>query len=340
MDEIIGRDCLEHISDVDLSPMAGKTVLVTGANGLIGAYIICFLHLSNLCANLNINIVAVSRHMPSGKFGDIFDVMYKFYPLDLMSEGTGDLPKADYIIHCGTCAPGGNLSDTVRLNVFATENFLQKAKRDGAKFLFVSSSEVYGDMIPENIPITEACPCLCSTQGAGAAFAESKRLGETACRTFPRHKTVEVKIARVFPVYGPGMTVFDKNIMGRFIGEALFRRKINVSGSWSGLHTFCYAADCIVMLLYVLIYGKSDVYNIGGREAVSARHLAEEISFLTGSPLSVKNEESKADSPAWLCRGGIKPDITKITSESGFKYFTSLCAGLQRTIVWNIRQFL
>lgn len=343
MDRIIERDCLEYIDDIDLSPMAGKTVLVTGANGLIGTYIICFLHLANLCKNLNIKIIAVSKHMPSIKFGGMFDVLYKFYPLDLTSDSMENLPKADYIIHGATYAQPEifmkNYSETIHLNVFSTENLLRKAKKDGAKFLFLSSSEVYGSPGPDNIPTAEAYPGLCSPLSVRSVYAESKRLGETLCSAYKSYEKLDVKIARIFMTYGPGLSIHDKRVMGQFINEALLEHEITMLDDGSKLRTFCYAADCIIMLLYVLLYGKSFVYNVGGRDCISIKRLAEEICSITGSTLTVGKSKVLNEGDVRISPDIVKPDISKIASESGFTYFMPLIDGLQRTIVWNLRQF-
>lgn len=331
------------MEDIDLSPMAGKTVLVTGANGLIGTYLVCFLHLANLCKNLNINIIAVSKHMPSLKFGGIFDVLYKFYPLDLTSDSTDDLPRADYIIHGATYAQPEifmkNYSETVHLNVFSTENLLRKAKKDGAKFLFLSSSEVYGSPGPDNIPTKETYSGSCSPVSVRSVYAESKRLGETLCCAYKNYEKLDVKIARIFMTYGPGLTIHDKRVMGQFINEALVEHKVLMLDDGSKLRTFCYVADCAVMLLYVLLYGKNFVYNVGGRDCISIKRLAEEICSLTGSTLSIGKSKVLNEGDVMISPDIVRPDISKITSESGLTYFMPLSDGLQRTIVWNLMQF-
>ena len=73
MDKIIEQDCLEYIKRINLEPLYGKTVLITGANGLIGTYIIYMLHLVNTMEGANIKIVGISKNAPCQALRDIFD---------------------------------------------------------------------------------------------------------------------------------------------------------------------------------------------------------------------------------------------------------------------------
>lgn len=340
MDRIIEQDCLEYIEKIDLTPLKNKTVYITGANGLIGTYIIYMLHLANITKNAGINIAAVSKSPPGSHLKDIFSDNYTFYSADLNDPGcTCFEAKADYIIHGATYAQPKkfiqNYLDTIHLNTTVTERLLKKAKQDNATLLFLSSSEVYGEPDEEHIPTREDFPGLCSPVDIRAIYSESKRMGETLCFAYRNFENVNAKVARISMTYGPGIGLKDERVLAHFLRQALYENNIVMLDDGSKIRTFCYIADCVLMLLYIMIYGKNFVYNVGGKDSISIRTLAEEICLLTGSTLSgeIANKENLKDvkvSPKM-----VKLDITKVLTEFPIPPFKSFREGLSRTIEWN-----
>lgn len=345
MDPIIERDCLEYLPKIDLSPLRGKTVFLTGANGLIGTYLISLLDAANRVQGLGISIIAVSRHAPCDKLRDIFRDRYEFRTLDLAAAGPEELSgKADFIIHAATYAQPEkftqNYSETLHLNVHATEALLKKAKTDGAKLLFLSSAEIYGSPDLAHIPTKEDFEGLCSPLCVRSIYAESKRLGETLCFVYRNFETVDAKIARVSMCYGPGVSVRDKRVLGQFLNQALTSGKITMLDDGSKERTFCYVADCVLMLLYVLLYGEDCVYNVGGGKRITIRQLAEEICLQTGSRLFVGSEELLSAPTIRSSPDCIELDTSKIRSEFSLPALKPLQEGLSRTIEWNRQHFL
>ncbi|MDP4109976.1 MAG: NAD-dependent epimerase/dehydratase family protein, partial [Bacillota bacterium] len=261
MDKFIERDCLSCLNKIDLDPLSGKTVYVAGANGLIGTYIIYMLHLANLKKSAGINIIAISKNNPCEKLSDIFRDHYAFYTADLANPENLVFPqKADYIVHGATYAQPNkfikNYNETIRLNTAATEYFLKKAKQEGSRLLFLSSSEVYGEPDDAHIPTKEDYPGLCSPVGVRAIYSESKRMGETLCFAYKNFESVDAKIARISMSYGPGVGINDERLLGNFIKQAIYEKRIVMLDDGSKKRTFCYIADCVLMLLNVLLYGK------------------------------------------------------------------------------------
>lgn len=340
MDRIIEQDCLEYIEKIDLTPLKNKTVYITGANGLIGTYVIYMLHLANIVKKAGINIAAVSKSPPGSHLKDIFKDDYTFYAADLNGPQQECFElKADYIIHGATYAQPKKFIqkylDTIHLNTTVTEKLLKKAKQDNATLLFLSSSEIYGEPDEKNIPTREDYPGLCSPVDVRAIYSESKRMGETLCFAYRNFEDVNVKIARISMTYGPGIGLKDERVLAHFMRQALYENKIVMLDDGSKIRTFCYIADCVLMLLYIMIYGNDFVYNVGGKDSVSIRTLAEEICLLTGSTLSqeIKNKESLKDvkvSPQM-----VKLDISKVLTEFPLPTFKPFREGLSRTIEWN-----
>jgi len=248
-------------------------------------------------------------------------------------------PKADYIIHGATYAQPKkfiqNYMDTIHLNTTVTERLLKKAKQDNATLLFLSSSEVYGNPDENHIPTKEDYPGLCSPVDIRAIYSESKRMGETLCFAYRNFENVNAKIARISMTYGPGIGLKDERVLAHFLRQALYEKKIVMLDDGRKIRTFCYIADCALMLLYIMVYGKDFVYNVGGKDSISIRKLAEEICLLTGSELSgeIANRENLKDvkvSPQM-----VKLDITKVLTEFPIPSFKPFREGLSRTIEWN-----
>lgn len=340
MDRMIKQDCLEYIEKIDLTPLRDKTVYITGANGLIGTYVIYMLHLANAVKKAGINIVAVSKSPPGSHLQDIFKDRYTFYASDLNGPGCNCFEgKADYIIHGATYAQPKkfiqNYLETIHLNTTVTERLLKKAKNDGATLLFLSSSEVYGEPDEKHVPTREDYPGLCSPVDIRAIYSESKRMGETLCFAYRNFEAVNAKIARISMTYGPGIGLKDERVLAHFLRQALYEKKIVMLDGGSKIRTFCYIADCVLMLLYILIYGKGFVYNVGGKDSISIRSLAEEICLLTGSTLSEEIACKETLQNVKVSPKLVKLDITKVCTEFPLPPFKPFREGLARTIEWN-----
>ena len=343
MDSMITQDCLEYLKKIDLSPLGGKTVCITGANGLIGTYLIYMFHLANLFQNAGIEIVALSKNSPCKKLQEIFQDRYHFYSVDLSDCSSYNfLGKTDYIVHGATYAQPEkflkNYADTIHLNTIATETLLQKAKQDGATFLYLSSSEVYGDPDEAHIPTPEAYPGLCSPVCVRAVYSESKRMGETLCFAYKNFESVDAKIARISMSYGPGVSINDGRVLGNFLKQALTNKQIVMLDDGSKQRTFCYIADCVLMLLNILLYGKDFVYNVGGSDRITIKELAEEICLLTKSSLAVEPSAQAAAQNIKVSPMLVELDTQKIQTEFHLPPLKPFKEGLTRTIQWNIIQ--
>ncbi len=340
MDKIIEQDCLEYIEKINLTPLRDKTVYITGANGLIGTYMIYMLHLANVVKKAGIKIAAVSKSPPCSHLQDILKDPYTFYTSDLNRPDCNCFElKANYIIHGATYAQPKkfiqNYMETIHLNTTLTERLLKKAKDDGATIMFLSSSEVYGDPDEKHIPTREDYAGLCSPVDIRAIYSESKRMGETLCFAYRNFEAVNAKIARISMTYGPGIGLKDERVLAEFLRQAFYKKKIVMMDDGNKIRTFCYIADCVLMLLHILIYGKDFVYNVGGKDSISIRSLTEEICLLTGSTLSEEITCEEKFQNVKVSPRMVKLDITKVCAEFSLPPFKPFREGLARTIEWN-----
>ena len=157
MSLIIEKDLLEISGNIELNKLRDKTVLITGSNGLIGTYIIKLFYLANKKQDLNIKVIGISKNEPNELLSTTRDDKnFAFYKKNLAKDFEFN-EEVNYIIHAATYAQPAkfleNKLETIKLNTLVTEKLLNICKRNNASFLFLSSSEIYGQA--EKIPTPE-----------------------------------------------------------------------------------------------------------------------------------------------------------------------------------------
>ena len=338
MNPIIEEDLLGVLERVELGKLMNKSILVTGSNGLIGTYIVMALYLANKKHNLNIRVIGVSKNDPNDTLSEIReDKNITFYQKNLVDDSEFD-EKFDYIIHAATYAQPvkflENKLETIKLNTVVTEKLLDMCKKNDSSFLFISSSEIYGQA--EKIPTPESYNGNCSPIYERAPYTESKRLGETICSVF-KESGVDVKIARCSSVYGPGISVYDKRVLGNFLNKAMIKGSIDLLDGGRQERAWLYVGDCVIMLLSILLHGESFVYNVGGEELTSIKDLAKTVCELTNSEYSLPRDTSETFMAGAPDR--VKLDISKIKNEFKLDNLVEIKEGVKRTIEWN-REFI
>ena len=115
--------------------------------------------------------------------------------------------------------------------------------------------------------------------------------------------------------YGPGIGLKDERVLAHFLRQALHENRIVMLDDGSKIRTFCYIADCVLMLLYIMLYGKDFVYNVGGKDNITIRSLAEETCLLTGSALSEEIAHKENMKDVKVSPKMVKLDISKALTE-------------------------
>ena len=337
MNKIIKDDIEKILENISLDQLRNKTLLLTGSNGLIGSFLVQLIFYLNK-EDYNINLLGYSKNNPKCYLKYVLnDNNIQLFSSNLNNEKFKNLPKIDYIIHAATYAqPKIFLADkmtTIALNTLVLKNLLDIAKEKNASLLFLSSSEIYGQPKSKAInPISESYNGNCSTTSSRAPYVESKRLGETICDVY--RNDVDVKIVRVSSVYGPGIDINDKRVLGEFLNKALNKKEINLLDEGKQIRTWCYTSDCITMLLYILLYGKDFIYNVAGKSNISILELAKLIGRYTNIPVKVPEKKKELDyikdAPIH-----IQIDISKIVNESKYDNFVPIEKGIKRFVEWN-----
>lgn len=330
MEEILREDFDQIAKQIDLSAVLGKTVLITGACGFIGSYLMKMFGYFDICEVCGIdNFIAGKRDSVADATSDRLRV----YDLDIASEFALTRIKVDYILHAASIAAPMFYKrypiETLRANVLGTWNVLKWAvKTKPMSLIHFSSSEVYGD--PSCIPTPESYWGNVSPTGPRAVYDESKRLSETLCITYHRQFGVPVKVARPFNVYGPGMRLDDGRVIPNLMKAILNRETFAVYGDGSDTRSYCYISDAVTQILSVLLGGADgEAYNVGCDMEINLHDLGglAQVMF-DGLPTIeyINAAEARQDAPKRR-----RPDISKVLKIAP-KPVYDLRSGLERTL--------
>lgn len=268
----IYQDDLERVCNEALpfERLKDKSILVSGANGLIGSGLIDVIMKLNEKFIYNIRVLALCRNKKKAQ--ERFGEYYK-NPLFLIIEGDvmNPLPKelrCDYIIHAASNAHPiayatepvetmkANLLGTIQLLEFALKNPIQR-------FMFISSSEIYGENISNTPDFNEDDCGYVNSMKERSCYPESKRAAETLCVSYDKQYNIDTVVARLGYVYG--ITVNENNTRAdiQFMKQAETGQDIVLKSDGLQKRSYCYLSDVISGLLFILLQGKRrEAYNI------------------------------------------------------------------------------
>ncbi len=325
----------------------GKRVLLTGAAGFLGFNFLHFFSFLNSQKGdaLPVEVVAVDnflrghpRWITELTQADSHIELRQFDITKPWPDGEG---KFDFIIHAATVASPKFYRmyplETIDANILGVRSMLEMAKKwKSDSMLFFSSSEIYGDPPPDDIPTKESFRGYVACIGPRACYDESKRLGETLCYIYAQEHKVPVKIVRPFNNYGPGLRLADGRVLPDFSQNVLNGTDIVLYSDGSPTRTFCYAADALTGYLLVLLSPhQGEPFNIGSDECeISMKDLAQKLLTVGKSSRKVVQEGNKeehylTDNPVRRC-----PDLEKAKKLLGYAPLVPLEEGLERMLAW------
>ena len=325
--------------------LAGVNILVTGANGLIASNLVEALVFLNEKQNFHMNVYALCRTQSKAenRFKDLFDKRsFHLIIQDVIEPLNSDIPF-DYVIHAASPAHPGAFNtvpvDVMKANFIGTLNLLEYCRlyqREGRKprFMYVSSSEVYGENF-ENVEFfTENMNGSVNPDNFRSCYPESKRAAETLCECYKKQYNLDVVIVR--PAFIYGKEILEDNIRADayFLRQVLNHENIVMYSKGDQIRSYLYINDCVSAMLFVLLKGKNgEVYNIGNDEnEISLHDYAQMLCDLGGVELIYEpNSEPdgvkflkttrmilKADklkSLGWKANYGLKDGIKDILSK-------------------------
>jgi dTDP-glucose 4,6-dehydratase len=215
---------------------------------------------------------------------------------------------------------------TIQANVDGTRKLLWLARQNECRFLFASTSEIYGD--PLVSPQVESYWGNVNPIGPRSVYDESKRMGETLVSLYNRAYGLDTRIIRIFNTYGPRMRRNDGRVVTNFINQALNNEHLTVYGDGLQTRSLCYIDDLVEGIVRTFELGDHQPINLGNPHEVDMRQLASLIMDLTNteSP-GILYESLPEDDPKRR-----RPDITKAQTLLGWSPQVSLVDGLLKTI--------
>jgi nucleoside-diphosphate-sugar epimerase len=334
LEEILRR------ASVAMRRLEGKTVVVAGGAGFLPSYLVDSLAYANdrlldsPCRVISIDNMAtgVASRLEHLKGRD--DVA--FVEQDIVQPVSLD-ERADYIVHAASIASPTWYRqyplETIDVNVTGTRNLLDLAREHEVRgFLYLSSSEIYGDPAPERVPTTEDYWGHVSSTGPRACYDESKRLAEALCMTYFRLYGTPVKLVRPFNVYGPRLRLDDGRVIPDLISDALNGRSITLYSDGRATRSFCYIADFVTALVLLLVAEVAgEAYNVGNDQEVTIMEAAEMVDRISGRELGVRLETN--EDPDYLTDNPSRrsPNLTKAKAAIDWTPAVDLEEGLRRT---------
>ena len=330
---IIEEDTRGLIASIDLTNLSGKSILLTGASGLLGTYFLASLREQVREHGTQLKVTAVVHSSIATPLKTFLDfegarvVQGDLIDLDFV-RGLGQF---DYIIHAaGYGQPGLFMEDqvkTLKLNTSTTLALFDRLST-GGHFLFLSTSEVYSGL--PNPPYRETQIGTTNTTHARSCYIEAKRCGEAICNAY-RARGVNASSARLALAYGPGTKLSDRRVINAFIERGLTQGKITLQDMGTAKRTYCYITDAIEILWNILLRGSEPIYNVGGTSRTNIAELALKVGHYLGVQVEFPTDSREL--------GGAPEDVYLDMSlvEREFKktHYSSLDDGLARTIEWQ-----
>lgn len=261
------EDLNNILSIAGIEQLKGKSILITGATGLLGLNMIDALM---TMGGVKVYAVGRSKEGASSRLGEYYETPnFEFIQQDVCEPFAEDL-KVDYII------PGASNThplaysqypvETIMINIKGGEHALRLAERCGATVLYTSTVEVYGNAIGQDV-FTENYTGKLDLSNSRACYTESKRVCEAMCQSYIVERGVKVKIVRLSRVFGPTMLESDTKASSQFIKKAISGEDIVLKSKGDQFFSYTYVSDAVAAMLYVMINGEIGVaYNISNEK--------------------------------------------------------------------------
>ncbi len=300
-----------------------KTIVVTGGAGFLGS------HLCEYLLNKGNYVICVDNFFTGSKDNIIHLMDNKRFELI-----RHDITEPLYL-HCdqiyNMACPASpvhyqhNPIKTIKASVLGITNMLGMARRNNARILQASTSEVYGD--PLEHPQKETYWGNVNPIGVRSCYDEGKRVAETLMMDYHRLNKIDIRIIRIFNTYGPRMAINDGRVVSNFIMQALKNEDITIFGDGSQTRSFCFVSDLIEGIYRMMNQGYIGPVNLGNPNEFTIKQLAEKVIQLTNSSSKLTVNPLPKDDPTRR-----QPDITLAKLQLGWEPNVQLEQGLKETI--------
>jgi dTDP-glucose 4,6-dehydratase len=300
------------------------TSLVTGGAGFLGS------HLCDHLLGKGHRVICVDN-LETGSLNNIEHIRndeFRFEMYDITTHYEIDEP-IDFVYHMASPASPIDYArlplHTLKVGAYGTHNTLGLAKKNRARFLLASTSEVYGDPLVH--PQPETYWGNVNPIGPRGVYDEAKRYAEALTMAYLRQQGVDSAIARIFNTFGAKMRPHDGRAVPTFLRQALTDKPVTVFGDGSQTRSFCYVDDLIRGLVALAESGVHEPVNLGNPKEMSLLEMAQLIVELTASRSEIVFEALPIDDPQVR-----QPDITRAKDLLGWEPEVELREGLTKTI--------
>lgn len=286
---------VRYVGQLDLpwDKLKGKNIMLSGATGMIGSFLIDVIFDKNRKDNLDCTVYALGRNEERAKarFGELAaDSHFVFIPYDVkMPFARDDLGRIDFVLHLASNThPMQYATDpigTVTTNIIGAQNMLDFAvEHKAARFAFASSNEIYGENRGDTEFFDEDYCGFINSNTLRAGYPESKRCSEALCQAYIAQKGLDVVIPRLTRTYGPTMLMSDTKAISQFIKKGAAGEDIVLKSAGTQFYSYEYVADSVSGLLTVLLCGKcGEAYNIADeKNDIMLKDLAAVIAGING----------------------------------------------------------
>jgi dTDP-glucose 4,6-dehydratase len=300
-------------------------VLITGVAGFVGS------NLANAHLDAGDQVVGVDN-FSTGSHRSL-DALNS---LELIESGVSEaialLPADVQLVYhfASPASPEKYMADamnTMEVNTGGTLSMLEYASRTGARLVFASTSEIYGD--PLVSPQTEDYWGNVNPIGPRSVYDEAKRFGETLVAYFQREKRVNAGIIRIFNTYGPNMDPYDGRVVSTFIRQALRSEPFTIFGDGKQTRSFCYIDDLVEGIMAMGNSTQAGPINLGNPQENTLLELAEMVTRIVGGSGEMKFLPLPEDDPKQR-----NPDITRAKKLLGWEPSVALETGIEKTASW------
>lgn len=300
-------------------------ILVAGGAGFIGS------HLCDRLLKMNHQVTCLDN-LKTGRLANLKEAReskrFRFLRKDVRQPVS---LAVDYVFNLASYASPPAYQkwslETLMTNALGGYQLLELARRQGAKYLFASTSEIYGD--PLHHPQKETDWGNVNPVGPRACYDEAKRFGEALTMEYHRKHRLNVRIARIFNTYGPRLQKDDGRVLTNFITQAQRGRALTIYGHGRQTRSFCYVSDLVEGLLRAAFYPRTngEIFNLGNTNEFTIQDVAELVAELTGKPLKTESRPMPVDDPRRR-----RPDISKAYRILRWAPKVPLREGLIRTL--------
>ena len=331
---------LQRMSDAHLPwrELDGKTVLVTGATGMLSSYVTWLLLRLHEQLDIGVTVVALCRNRQKAEqyYGQYVGKPYFTLLIQDVCEPIGYEGRTDYVFHlAGNASPHFINTDPVgvmKANLTGIMNVLELARRDGAKVFYASTREVYGRNEEAELLDEKAFGTLDPLDDR-SCYPESKRAAESLMRSYYLQYGVAYNSIRIAHSYGPTMTLEnDGRVMSDLMGDVVAGRDIVLMSDGRAIRAFLYVTDAVIGMMTVLFYGANgEAYNLANEtEPISIMDLAQLLASMR-KDVSVRMTTVNAELKGYCNYRRTALDTAAI-ERLGWKPQISLTDGINRVL--------